>query len=84
MRRRDAASPVLCRQHIAENHVATSRRVHFTSSADYQWSLRGLAGEELAVATRACHQRSADRMVKLAGVNGGVYVKAGQHLGQMV
>lgn len=51
---------------------------------DYQWSLKGLEGEALEAARRACHQRSADRMVALCGVNGGVYIKAGQHLGQMV
>ena len=53
-------------------------------AADYKWSLRGLEGGALEAELRRCHLRSADRMVKVAGRNGGVYIKAGQHLGQMV
>jgi hypothetical protein len=53
-------------------------------AADYKWSLRGLEGGALEAELRRCHLRSADRMVRVAGRNGGVYIKAGQHLGQMV
>ncbi len=52
--------------------------------ADYKWSLHGLAAEQLEAATRACHLRSAARPVNVCTANGGVYIKAGQHLGQMV
>jgi hypothetical protein len=36
-----------------------------------------------AIATR-CHQRSADRLMKLFFTNGGVYIKLGQHVAQLV
>lgn len=33
---------------------------------------------------RACHQRSADKLLKLCFDNGGIYIKLGQHIGQLV
>jgi hypothetical protein len=35
-------------------------------------------------ALRACHQRSADKLLKLCFDNGGIYIKLGQHIGQLV
>lgn len=32
----------------------------------------------------ACHQRSADKLLKLCFDNGGIYIKLGQHIGQLV
>ena len=52
--------------------------------ADYKWSLRGLSGPELEAAQRAVHQRSADRLQRLAFANGGIYIKIGQHIAQLV
>ena len=52
--------------------------------ADYKWSLRGLSGPEFEAAQRAVHQRSADRLQRLAFANGGIYIKIGQHIAQLV
>ncbi len=52
--------------------------------ADYKWTLRGLGGAELEAAQRAVHQRSADRLQRLAFANGGIYIKIGQHIAQLV
>jgi len=32
----------------------------------------------------ACHQRSADKLLQLCFQNGGIYIKLGQHIGQLV
>lgn len=53
-------------------------------ATDYKWSLRGLAGPELEAAQRAVHQRSADRLQRLTFANGGIYIKIGQHIAQLV
>jgi hypothetical protein len=68
---------------VCGTHAATCGWL-ITGAADYKWNLRGLEGEALGEELRRCHLRSAARMVKVAGRNGGVYIKAGQHLGQMV
>ena len=52
--------------------------------ADYKWSLRGLSGPEREAALRAAHARSADRLQRLCFANGGVYIKLGQHIAQLV
>ena len=51
---------------------------------DYSWSLRGLDGAALAEAKSACHLRSARKLVDVAFANGAIYIKAGQHIGQLV
>ncbi|KAF8067287.1 ABC1 [Scenedesmus sp. PABB004] len=53
---------------------------------DYKSSLAGLPegdAEARDAALRACHQRSADRLLKLCFDNGGIYIKLGQHIGQL-
>ena len=52
--------------------------------ADYKWSLRGLSGPEREAALRAAHARSAERLQRLCFANGGVYIKLGQHIAQLV
>jgi len=47
-------------------------------------SLRGLAGDALEAESGACHQRSAGRLQRLCFANGGVYIKLGQHIAQLV
>jgi aarF domain-containing kinase len=48
-------------------------------------SLRGVEdGPERAAVLHACHQRGADRLLKLCFDNGGIYIKLGQHIGQLV
>lgn len=58
----------------------------FAANTDYKQTLRG--GEpgdaEYEAAKRACHLRSAERLVKLCFANGGIYIKLGQHIGQLV
>ena len=78
-----------------QHHVCNSRpsqlpthaaicSVRAVCTADYSWSLRGLDGEALAEAKSACHLRSARRLVDVAFANGAIYIKAGQHIGQLV
>ena len=52
--------------------------------ADYKVSLRGKAGEDRAAALEGCHERGAHRLMKLCFANGGIYIKLGQHIGQLV
>lgn len=52
--------------------------------ADYSWSLAGLEGDKRAAALAACHERGADRLLGLIFANKGVYIKMGQHMGQLV
>lgn len=47
-------------------------------------SLGYLAGEEREAALRACHLRGANRLLQLCFLNGGIYTKLGQHVGQLV
>ncbi|EFN51969.1 hypothetical protein CHLNCDRAFT_32749 [Chlorella variabilis] len=54
-----------------------------TMVADYQYSLRGLEGEEREAAKRACHQRGANRLLACCFKNGGIYIKLGQHIGML-
>lgn len=51
---------------------------------DYRFALDGLEGEELEVARSLCHLRSAQKLQKLCFANGGIYIKLGQHVGQLV
>lgn len=68
--------------------------------ADYKWSLYGVPepSEEYDTSIKACHERCAKRLLHLAEVNGGVFIKVrvfkingdsnhflqvGQHLGAM-
>uniref|UniRef100_A0A8R1HMP0 Protein kinase domain-containing protein n=1 Tax=Caenorhabditis japonica TaxID=281687 RepID=A0A8R1HMP0_CAEJA len=52
---------------------------------DYKTSLRGLKepSAEYGDAIKECHQRSANHLLKLACVNGGVFIKVGQHISGM-
>ena len=52
--------------------------------ADYKASLRGLQGSSRQQELSSCHQRSADRLLALCFANGGIYIKLGQHIGQLV
>lgn len=52
--------------------------------ADYKVSLRGLSGAALETQRNACHARGAERLQRLCFANGGVYVKLGQHIAQLV
>lgn len=55
--------------------------------ADYKTALNAVPeGDEAARhdALHACHQRSADKLLKLCFDNGGIYIKLGQHIGQLV
>lgn len=53
--------------------------------ADYNYSLYGLAQESLerAKAKHEAHLRSANRLKELCFKNGGIYIKLGQHIGQL-
>lgn len=65
--------------------VRLARDVSFAAStlADYKYNLRGLQGDSLQSSKSACHQRGADRLVKLCFKNGGIYIKLGQHIGML-
>jgi aarF domain-containing kinase len=55
--------------------------------ADYKTALKAVPeddGEARQQALHACHQRSADKLLKLCFDNGGIYIKLGQHIGQLV
>lgn len=54
-------------------------------AADYHFSLRGLepGSLERQEAKSACHMRCADRLQQLFFKNGGIYIKLGQHIGQL-
>uniref|UniRef100_A0A914CYP8 ABC1 atypical kinase-like domain-containing protein n=1 Tax=Acrobeloides nanus TaxID=290746 RepID=A0A914CYP8_9BILA len=53
--------------------------------ADYKWSLYGLNpdSEEYREELSKAHQRGADRLLKLARSNGGIFIKMGQQLGTL-
>ncbi len=55
-----------------------------TVHLDYKLSLRGKTGAEREEALELCHARGARRMMELCFANGGIYIKLGQHVGQMV
>jgi aarF domain-containing kinase len=58
-----------------------------TAPADYKTALNAVPeGDDEARhdALHACHQRSADKLLKLCFDNGGIYIKLGQHIGQLV
>lgn len=55
--------------------------------ADYKVSLGSVPEGDKAAREQqlhACHQRSADKLLKLCFDNGGIYIKLGQHIGQLV
>jgi hypothetical protein len=55
--------------------------------ADYKTALNAVPeadSEARQQALHACHQRSADKLLKLCFDNGGIYIKLGQHIGQLV
>jgi aarF domain-containing kinase len=54
--------------------------------ADYQYSLYGLPEEsaEREAAQHEAHMRCANRLQALCFKNGGIYIKLGQHIGQLV
>jgi len=57
------------------------------SAADYKTSLAAVPGHQLEQreeVLHGCHQRSADKLLKLCFDNGGIYIKLGQHIGQLV
>ena len=53
---------------------------------DYEYSLRGLpeGSIEREIVKHEVHQRSAQKLQELCFKNGGIYIKLGQHLGQLV
>jgi aarF domain-containing kinase len=58
-----------------------------TLHADYKTALNAVPeddGKARHQALHACHQRSADKLLKLCFDNGGIYIKLGQHIGQLV
>ncbi len=52
--------------------------------ADYKFSTSGLEGDSYAEALKQCHERSAFKLQKLCFANGGIYIKLGQHVAQLV
>lgn len=57
------------------------------AAADYKVSLGSVPegdkeGREQQL--HACHQRGADKLLRLCFDNGGIYIKLGQHIGQLV
>lgn len=55
-----------------------------TELADYKFSTSGLEGDSYAEALKQCHERSAFKLQKLCFANGGIYIKLGQHVAQLV
>lgn len=54
-------------------------------SPDYYFSLRNIENqEERSQVIQECHKRCAQRLVDLCFANGGIYIKLGQHVGQLV
>lgn len=55
------------------------------SALDYKKSLNGLEedSDEYKEVQRECHQRCADRVLKLSQENGGIYLKFGQYIGNL-
>lgn len=53
---------------------------------DYEYSLLGLAegSSERAKIKHEVHLRSAHKLQELCFKNGGIYIKLGQHIGQLV
>eukprot|EP00899_Mesostigma_viride_P010575 jgi/Mesvir1/19519/Mv06895-RA.2 len=53
-------------------------------AADYYRTLAGVPdGDARESLKRACHQRGADQLQQLFFANGGIYIKLGQHIGQL-
>ncbi len=49
----------------------------------YTKAAEQMPAEELEASKCACHQRSADTLLKMACDNGGVFIKVGQHIGAL-
>ena len=52
--------------------------------ADYKFSTSGLEGASYDEALKQCHSRSAFKLQRLCFANGGIYIKLGQHVAQLV
>ena len=52
---------------------------------DYKYSLSGVNGDndESKARWSQCHQRAANKLLKLCSTNGGVFIKVGQHIGAL-
>nr|QKY15035.1 ABC1-like protein (ABC1) [Polytomella parva] len=50
---------------------------------DYKSTLKSLTKENEEEEMKKCHQRSADKLIDLCFKNGGVFIKLGQHMGQL-
>mmetsp|Transcript_33405 Transcript_33405/g.79191 ORF Transcript_33405/g.79191 Transcript_33405/m.79191 type:complete len:530 (-) Transcript_33405:81-1670(-) len=77
--------PLQAAQVASEIPVRLFRDV-FTASAivyDYKFNVPSRVAEDYGDKLKACHQRGADRLLKLCFQNGGIYVKLGQHVGQL-
>ncbi|KAJ3310335.1 putative aarF domain-containing protein kinase 1 [Boothiomyces sp. JEL0838] len=54
-------------------------------AADYKFNLKGdTKSDEYLKMKSECHQRSADRLLKLFRTNGGIYIKLGQHIASLI
>lgn len=51
--------------------------------ADYKYSFMGLTEENKAEVKSSCHLRSAVKLRDLCSLNGGVFMKIGQHIGSL-
>lgn len=52
---------------------------------DYYFSLRNVENQDERIKViKECHKRCAQRLVDLCFANGGIYIKLGQHVGQLV
>ena len=65
---------------------ASSRKVHHCTLhvADYKFSLTGLDEDKYEQTLKECHSRSAFKLQRLCFANGGIYIKLGQHVAQLV
>ena len=54
------------------------------SLADYKISLSRADAVDYEDALHSCHARGARRLMDLCFRNGGIYIKLGQHIGQLV
>mmetsp|Transcript_20714 Transcript_20714/g.53084 ORF Transcript_20714/g.53084 Transcript_20714/m.53084 type:complete len:534 (+) Transcript_20714:223-1824(+) len=50
---------------------------------DYKWSLPAESSPEYEQQLHLCHERGAERLLDLCFRNGGIYIKLGQHIGQL-
>ena len=81
----------VCRKHAGkmchQSFInASGKKLHHCSlhDADYKLSLTGLDGDKHEQALKECHSRSAFKLQRLCFANGGIYIKLGQHVAQLV